>query len=332
MTIRSVCALTLLAGLFCAMAAPSAAAQGQKLPDESTLGVPGNDWALRIGTEGFTLDRNQTADDGYGRMMMASNPATGVILSVYLEKAPRKGNSRDAREYYWEKSKKSPVKKDEIKLSDFGGLPIVEYFVKEFQGAQINQKSVNAYLAKDDTWIDVHLSKVQFKPEDQPLFDTILKSLKIVKESEANSMIYAREGSAAYLKRDYPTAIAQYSKAVELNKQDRQMSKVIWRVVVDNLGMAYGISGDLINAKKTFEYGLSIDPDYPMFHYNMGCTYGEMGDLEKAIASLRKAFSLKANMNAGEPMPNPATDSSFTQFLKAEKFRAFLKEIGVNSK
>jgi tetratricopeptide (TPR) repeat protein len=332
MSIRNGYALALLAALFCATAAPSATAQAQKLPDLSTLGVPGNNWVLQIQTEGFTLDRNQTADDGFGRMMMASNPATGVVLSVFLEKAPKKGNSHEAREYYWEKSKKSPVKKDDIKLSDVGNLPIVEYFVKEFQGARIDQKSVNAYLAKDDTWIDVHLSKVQFKPEDQALFDAILKSLKIVKNSAANSMTYAGEGSSAYLKGDYPTAIRHYTKAVELNKQDGQLNKVIWRVVVDNLGMAYGISGDLANAKKTFEFGLSVDPDYPMFHYNMGCTYGEMGDLDKAIASLRKAFSLRANMNAGEPMPNPATDSSFERFLNTDKFRAFLKEIGANSR
>jgi len=59
-----------------------------------------------------------------------------------------------------------------------------------------------------------------------------------------------------------------------------------------------------------------------------------MGDLDQAVASLRKAFSLSANINAGESMPNPATDSSFKRFIKSEKFRAFLSEIGadVNNK
>jgi tetratricopeptide (TPR) repeat protein len=287
---------------------------------------------LVIQTDGFVLDRTQIADDGFGTMMMASNRTTGVIMSVFLEKAPRKGDSHEARKYYWGKTDKNTPKKDDIKLSDFGDLPIVEYAVKEFQGVRANQKSVNAYLAKGDVWIDVHLSKVQFSAGDQVLFDSILKSIRIDESSGPNSMAYAQYGSGAYLKGDYKTAIRHYAKAVELNKQDHQMKQIIWRVVVDNLGMAYGMTGDLTNAKKTFEYGLSEEPDYPMFHYNMGCTYGEMGDVDQAIASLRKAFSLTANMNAGESMPNPATDSSFKRFLKNDKFRAFLSEIGADTK
>jgi tetratricopeptide (TPR) repeat protein len=283
---------------------------------------------LEIQTDGFVLQKSEIANDGFGTMMMASNPNSGLIVSVFLEKAPHKGDSREARKYYFGKPEKSGLPKQEVKLSDFGDLPIAEYRVKEFQGVRIDQKSVNAYLAKGDVWIDVHISKVQFTPTDQPLFDAMLKSIRIDESSGPNSMVYAQYGSGAYLKRDYKTAIQHYSKAVELNKQDRQMKAVIWRVVVDNLGMAYGMTGDLVNAKKTFEYGLSVQPDYPLFHYNMACTYGEMGDVDQAIASLRKAFSLEANMNRGESMPDPATDSSFKRFLKDEKFRAFLRERG----
>jgi tetratricopeptide (TPR) repeat protein len=164
------------------------------------------------------------------------------------------------------------------------------------------------------------------------LFVSILKSIKISEGAASESMLYAGYGSAAYLKQDYRTAIRHYTKAVELNKQDRQMSRAIWRVVVDNLGMSYGLTGDLTNAKKIFEYGLTEDPDYPMFHYNLACTYGEMENLDQAITSLRKAFELSANMNAGESMPNPATDSSFKHFAKTERFRAFLREIGADKR
>jgi Tfp pilus assembly protein PilF len=91
--------------------------------------------------------------------------------------------------------------------------------------------------------------------------------------------------------------------------------------------MSYGISGDLKKAKETFEYGLSKDPDYPMFHYNMACTFAEMNDEDNAIAFLKSAFKNKENMIAGEVMPDPSNDSSFTRFMKDEKFLNALKEI-----
>jgi tetratricopeptide (TPR) repeat protein len=136
-----------------------------------------------------------------------------------------------------------------------------------------------------------------------------------------------REGSAYYLKHDFENAIGPYQKALDLEKEKRTLNDKVWKVLIDNLGMAYGITGDLDKAKETFEYGISKEPDYPMFYYNMACTYGEKEDMEKAIEYLKLAFDRRENMIAGEKMPNPATDSSFERFMKDEKFKAALKEL-----
>src|SRR5256885_321761 len=93
----------------------------------------------------------------------------------------------------------------------------------------------------------------------------------VQQQSAALSLV--SEGSVYYLKQDYEHAIGPYQKAVDLEKEKRTLDKNIWRVLVDNLGMAYGITGDLDHAKETFTYGIAKDPDYPMFYYNMACTY-----------------------------------------------------------
>src|SRR5580658_10524064 len=54
-------------------------------------------------------------------------------------------------------------------------------------------------------------------------------------------------------------------------KKNPQLDHTTWRVLVDNLGMAYGITGDLSHAEDTFNYGRSKDPAYPMFYYNLAC-------------------------------------------------------------
>jgi Tetratricopeptide repeat len=38
-----------------------------------------------------------------------------------------------------------------------------------------------------------------------------------------------------------------------------------------------------------FNYGVSIDPNYPLFYYNIACVYGGKDDLENAISYLQKA-------------------------------------------
>ena len=136
-----------------------------------------------------------------------------------------------------------------------------------------------------------------------------------------------REGSSYYLKHDFERAIGPYQEALDLEKENRTLDKTLWKVLVDNLGMAYGITGDLDKAKETFKYGISKDPDYPMFYYNMACTYGEKEDMDKAIEYLKLAFDRRKNMIPGEKMPNPGTDSSFERFMKDETFKAALREL-----
>jgi tetratricopeptide (TPR) repeat protein len=137
-------------------------------------------------------------------------------------------------------------------------------------------------------------------------------------------------GSKDYLLRRYKEAIASYQKGLELEKKERQerrLDKTSWRVLVDNLGMAYGVTGDLKHAKETFEYGLSEDPRYPMFYYNMACTYAETNDLASTLTYLKKAFEYKANAIPGEGMPDPRKDDSFQRFMKNPEFRKLVDSL-----
>ena len=114
-----------------------------------------------------------------------------------------------------------------------------------------------------------------------------------------------------------------YQKAVDLEKQRRTLTQNYWRVLVDNLGMAYGITFDLDNSEATLRCGVSKDPDYPMFYYNLGCVYAERGDMDKAMSYLSKAFPRRANSILGEGMPDPRQDDSFQRFMSNERFRKF---------
>ena len=151
-----------------------------------------------------------------------------------------------------------------------------------------------------------------------------------LKKGDPETRNLMEQGSRFFLERDFKRAIPPYQKALDREKANRTLSETLWRVLVDNLGMAYGISGDLPKAKETFEYGLSKDPKYPMFHYNMACTFAEMNDVDKTIAYLQQAFQYKQNMIKGERFPDPWTDDSFQRFMNNEKFVSALKELSRN--
>jgi len=154
-----------------------------------------------------------------------------------------------------------------------------------------------------------------------------VSALAVTVSAQKSSFDYAAEGSRHYLNGDYKKAIPPYQKAVDLEKKERKLEKSVWKAVVDNLAMAYGMTGDIKSSFAVLDYGISVEPTYPMFYYNMACGHGELGDEDNAIKWLRLAYKYKSNMIPGERFPNPETDSSFQKFKDNEKFRAAIKEM-----
>ena len=140
-----------------------------------------------------------------------------------------------------------------------------------------------------------------------------------------------QQASRLYLQHDYKGAIGPYSQALELEKVNAKLDKTLWYVLIDNLGMSYGITRDLQEAKETFNYGVSKDPTYPLFYYNLACTYAEMNDVANASSYLKKAFEYKANTLPGEGMPDPRTDDSFKKLMKNKEFQELAKSLAGSS-
>jgi len=203
----------------------------------------------------------------------------------------------------------------------------MEYMVPKFEGHPVNQKSVFACQRHDDAYIDLHISKVNYVAQDEPLFASMLKSMRIINVQRSSTELIG-QASRLYAEHDYRGAIGPYAQALELEKANPKLARTLWYVLIDNLGMSYGITGDLERAKETFEYGVTKDPTYPMFYYNLACTYAEMGDATKAGDYLKKAFDYKANVLPGETMPDPRRDDSLRKVMKNKEFRELAETLG----
>ena len=107
---------------------------------------------------------------------------------------------------------------------------------------------------------------------------------------------------------DYIGSIPLYKSVL---KQDTLLTKNYWYVLIDNLGMAYRITGDLKSAEQLFKYGISKDATYPMFYFNLASASAEKNDLKSCINYLKTANKFRKNMLSGETLPDPAKDDSF---------------------
>jgi tetratricopeptide (TPR) repeat protein len=107
------------------------------------------------------------------------------------------------------------------------------------------------------------------------------------------------------------------------------------RVITDQAGMSYGMSGNIPKARAIFEKAIAADPDYPLYYYNLACADAEEKDLagaKKHLAGAKKhlqeAFDRKANVIPGENMPDPSHDDSFLPYRNNKEFWAFVEGLG----
>jgi len=315
------------------------AARAQDAPASATSDVwlPGKAWALELDGTGFTTKANEIQPDGR-RYFLAENTKTRVIVSVFLEASKAPVQSGECKHSLEEKAKRnSSLASGSLKgvaYRENGEMQILEFTLPEVDGAPTNQKNIFGCLIKDGIFVDIHISKVFFRAADQPLFDALLQSFHFVpreatseRVSTGNNMQLFREGSRYFIAHQYREAIAPYQKAFEIEKSTPTLSKNLWRVLIDNLSIAYGITGDLTRARETLTYGVSKDSDYPLFYYNLACVAAEKGDLPDTENYLKLAIERRENVIAGETFPDARVDDSFQKLLLQKEFRQFLNSL-----
>ena len=315
--------------------------------NNASIWLPAQPWALELQSPGFSVQKNVIQPDGR-RYFLAENKATSMIASVYLEPmsgAPAAGEcTRSLHEKEQRFSTLATNGLQDVIYSEKGGMSLLEYLIPEVKGAPVKQHNVFACLIKNNVFIDIHISKALYTPADKPAFDAVLTSFRLVDKapspatvsmtatgSSANgaqtSMQLFRKGSFYFMSQQFKESIAPYQQALDIEKVTPSLEKKLWYVLVDNLAMAYGITGDFMNSQRVIEYGISKDPSYPVFYYNLACIAGEKGDMARAETNLKLAYDRRANVLPGEALADARTDDSFQKLMQRKDFRDFANKL-----
>jgi mono/diheme cytochrome c family protein len=159
----------------------AAAGRAQKSgpTDVMTISLPDDPTVLEFDAPGFIIVRNDTKDDGSQDFAAVNKDALmglGILLRHAAEPATRKG-CRESLEQYAKKQTIPGRTVADLHLSEFEGLPSLEYFVPTENGTPLDEKHVLICLTREDYYATVHLAKARFQPADQKQFAGILKSV-----------------------------------------------------------------------------------------------------------------------------------------------------------
>lgn len=135
------------------------------------------------------------------------------------------------------------------------------------------------------------------------------------------------DGNHAYMRGDFAGAAKAYQQALDAEKKQPTLDRPTTITLIDNLGTAYGVTGNWDKAREAFDYGVSKYPTHPIFYYDIACIYGRKKDVENAITYLQKAFANKANLAAGQTIPDPLADNSFDAFKDNDRFVKAVKSL-----
>jgi tetratricopeptide (TPR) repeat protein len=212
----------------------------------------------------------------------------------------------------------SPINGQSVEMGSF--------FIQSMMEMKVEQQNLFAVAASATACAEIHISKSSYKPTDDAAMAAVLDGFKFEPDYEPTPQDYFVLATFYYqVFKSYGSAAFYYQRA--LDTFPAQASRNDRRMLVDQLAMSYGISGDIKKSRAVNEDAIKSDPDYPLYYYNLACADAEQGKAKDAQMHLQQAFERKGNLIAGGKMPDPSADDSILKLKKNKEFWDFVQEL-----
>lgn len=291
----------------------------QKLSqDDFVASLPEYDWGILLNIPNFKLNQTNYKPDGTARNWTFAYE--NLIISVFIEKVPQKGNSAECKEYYFSRAKLAR----NIDINSIKNFTLNEFECADFfyisKDTTVKNRSCNMYYSRDDIWVDIHFTFNNYLVQDSTRFEIFKSNFKVINDVSDNIAECFAFGMEFYMRGKYAQSIPYYEQALKADKVRHKLEKKMSVILIDNLGMAYGVTGRMDKAKTIFEYGIETYSDQPCFYYNLACCYAELENKVKAIENLKLAKKYRENSIDTPKFSDPSKDSSFEKLMKDEEF------------
>jgi tetratricopeptide (TPR) repeat protein len=299
------------------------------------LALPDHKGQLTWSIDGFKIIENSAKPNGRELGVRGRDASGQVTFLGFLFLAPEATpmTSAKCRDAAIAQEKKTNTTLKIVRTSEIprpGGLPValVAHTTANRDGSTTYR--ARGFVATDDICGDLEFySSKPISDEDADLKKAFL-SYRLDTNYTPQFSDVTLYAQVLFLHHDYRAAAPIFEKGLTMVPSDGAPFKsatLARRVMRDQAGMSYGISGDLTKARSIFEKGTAEDPDYPMYYYNLACADAGEKKLSDARIHLQQAFDRKANLNPDETMPVPTEDDSFLPYKGNKEFWAFLERL-----
>lgn len=294
-------------------------------------GVPGV-LEINVGASPWHLD---FLPEDKWTMLQAHQRPDHIVVSALLRQVTFAATAESCKNEMWPHVQKSLGGRIENLQENFtGGFQREEY---NFSGPDGNtSRQLYAYLGSRDLCSQINLVKTGFTADDQKAFEQILAGVRLLPDQsglktpgqtqEPSSSLMA-QGDEAREQSNYSAAARFYEKAFALEKANRTFENDSYLDLISRLGFAYRMNGNLAKAKETLEYGLSQNANYPIFHYDLACTYAQMGKVDESVGHLKTAYEHSAKVAPTQLPANPAEDTCFSKISSNPEFADAVKKL-----
>ena len=176
--------VVLIFGLLCLSLSVSAQSA---VSDSIRLTAVGSPWWVVIESPGYDVKSLGTKADGAYFLLYPTKDELNV--SLWIEPAAKCKTSVECRDFVLNTGNPRRGKYERLNKAAHGKFEYFEFFRAQVQDQPVQMQDMYAQYVDGGYWMDVHISKVLYKPEDKARFEKLLSSIKFVpKASKAGEI------------------------------------------------------------------------------------------------------------------------------------------------
>ncbi len=290
----------------------------------SQIMLPEHDWGLSFPNDPpFTMIQLDIFGNEFDKVgIHYHGNREDINLSIILEGRDEDGTPIKARDIYFESSlaklQANPsILVSHVKRWNSGDFAIAEYIIEE---SQVRQKHWNIYSTKNSVWIDIQFTKLNYRLEDESLFEDFLTSITF-EETSIDSLIAI--GDIFRTEEMYEEAIGYFGHLLR-DKDFTRMSIEQKREMSMGLILSY-FPLDFNRAMSVADYCIQeVDSSCPDFYYMKAILFCilKRPDKKNAVANLEKTLEYWDNRMGDDEFFNVHKNQAFQRIRKYKGFRA----------
>jgi hypothetical protein len=140
--------------------------------------VPAAPWTLTMPAGDFVIAQQEVKPDGTAGYFYVTGEQSHLNVSFFIEPASQCKDSKTCRDMIWRAGNPMWENPQNVVSSQIGDVSYFEFFMPSFRGQPLRQQNMYAEFVVDGFWVDFHISKVLYKPEEHELFEQLVKAIR----------------------------------------------------------------------------------------------------------------------------------------------------------